>query len=137
MLKILGQQFKFYCRVINIGVSLKVTIKTEQLLSLWQNIQLTRKHVLREINILSRECKLNFLKNKKSQNLKVEADALELNLNYWYTSRDTLEIITTFVSNNYLRTFLQQLLQNFRPVTNQELNEIKLLQLQQITMQIL
>ncbi|CAL6003944.1 Hypothetical_protein [Hexamita inflata] len=54
-----------------------------------------------ELNSLSQECKLNFLQNQKSQILKVEADALELNLNCWCTSRDTLEIITAFAFGNY------------------------------------
>ncbi|CAL6081440.1 Hypothetical_protein [Hexamita inflata] len=53
------------------------------------------------INSLSLECKLIFLQNQKTQILKVEADALQLNLNCWCTSRDTLGIITTFASDNY------------------------------------
>ncbi|CAL5971702.1 Hypothetical_protein [Hexamita inflata] len=50
-------------------------------------------------------CKLNFLQNQKSQILKLEADALELNPSCWCTSRDTLEIITTFASDNYRRIY--------------------------------
>ncbi|CAL6019883.1 Hypothetical_protein [Hexamita inflata] len=48
---------------------------------------------------------LNFSQNQKSQILKVETDSLELNLNCWCTSRDTLGIITTFASDNYRRIY--------------------------------
>ncbi|CAL6087095.1 Hypothetical_protein [Hexamita inflata] len=67
-------------------------------------MKLTRQNYMWVINSLSQKCKLNFLQNQKTQILKVEADALQLILNCWCTSRDTLEIITTFASDNYRRT---------------------------------
>ncbi|CAL6057837.1 Hypothetical_protein [Hexamita inflata] len=46
-----------------------------------------------------------FLQNQKTQILKLEADALELNLNCWCTSRYTLGIITIFASDQYLKIY--------------------------------
>ncbi|CAL6075617.1 Hypothetical_protein [Hexamita inflata] len=68
--------------------SQKITTVLQTRFFQWLQLNISQNVVLRTIQIP-----------------KLEADALELNLNYWCTSRDTLEIITTFASDNYRRIY--------------------------------